>query len=130
MSHKQAHRLVTATDALRKLLGPTEVEVMRILWAQGSLTVKVVHKQIAATRELAYTTVMTTMVRLFEKGLLRREEAKQRYSYVYTPAISEPDFVAQRLADILDAVTRDYPSALTQYLDIRRETGAASQHRQ
>jgi predicted transcriptional regulator len=70
-------------------------------------------------RDVAYTTVMTTCVRLAEKGLLNRE--KIGYGYVYTPALGEREFVSCAVADILDAVVRDYPSALTLYLDTRHK---------
>jgi predicted transcriptional regulator len=118
---KSTYRLATARGALAKLLAPSEVEVMLILWAHGPQKVKSVHQRIAEARGVAYTTVMTTMGHLAEKGLLRRDNRQgMGGAYTYTPAIGEQEFVAQRLADILNAIERDYPVALAQYLDAQR----------
>jgi predicted transcriptional regulator len=119
MSTKATHRLTTAADALTKLLPAAEAEVMRLVWQVGSTTVKQIHHIRAQQRALAYTTTMTTMERLWDKGLLRREPARTSPAYIYTPALSEQEFVAERLADILGAVERDYPAALAQYLEMR-----------
>ena len=51
-------------------LGPLEVTVMEILWARGESNVRDVVDRL--DRPLAYTTVMTTLDRLFKKGLLLR----------------------------------------------------------
>src|SRR5690349_7256712 len=54
---------------LRKILGDLEADVMEAIWALGQATVHDVHQRLAdANRELAYTTVMTVMSRLAEKG--------------------------------------------------------------
>jgi predicted transcriptional regulator len=117
------HRLANGTDALSKLLSSAEVEIMRILWTHDPMRVKPVHQRIAAQRAVA--TTMTTMERLAEKGLLRRErQPRTGGAYTYTPALSEQGFVAERLADILGAVERDYPAALAWCLETRCD-GAA-----
>jgi hypothetical protein len=55
------------------VLGPLEHAVMRIVWAHAApITVKHVFEALSADRDVAYTTVMTTMVRLAEKGMLTR----------------------------------------------------------
>jgi predicted transcriptional regulator len=113
MSTKTAYRLATATDALSKLLPDAEAEIMQIIWQQGRTTVKRVHRIRAEQRDLAYTTTMTTMVRLVAKGLLQRGSRHgSGGAYSYTPATSEQVFVAERLAEILGAIERDYPAVL------------------
>jgi predicted transcriptional regulator len=94
---------------------------MRLFWQHGPMTVRLVHRRIAAQRDLAYATVMTTMERLVAKGLLQRG-SRQGLGGAYsdTPATSEQAFVAERLADILGAIERDYPAALASYLDTRQ----------
>jgi len=120
MSTKTTRRLTTAPDALSKLLPPSEVEIMRILWTDGPQKVRPVHRRIAAERGIAYTTTQTTMERLAEKGLLHRGTRQGTGgAYVYSPAIGEQEFVAQPLADILSAVERNEPAALASYLDTR-----------
>jgi len=95
---------------------------MRVLWAHRPLKGRVLHKKITAKRDVAHTTIMTTYVRLAEKGLLRREATTQ--GYIYSATVGEHEFVHRELAGILDSIARDYPSALSQYLDARSEQAA------
>ena len=83
-------------------------------------------RQNAAKPMIGYTTVMTTVERLFEKGLLARSNGRQGQggSYTFTAAISEHDFVMRTVHQMLDCVARDYLSAITTYLDSRREVAA------
>ena len=76
----------------------------------------------ASKRPLVYTTVMTTIERLVEKGLLVRSEGRKGIggSYTYTATMDERDFVIRPVHEMLDCVARDYPSAITNYLDTRR----------
>jgi len=61
------------------LLGPLEREAMQILWSGGELSVRDVMQRLPAKR--AYTTVMTTVVRLFRKGLLKRRAEDRKFLY-------------------------------------------------
>jgi predicted transcriptional regulator len=115
MIRNAAYRLATTTDALTKLLPDVEAEIIRLVWREGYTTVKQVHRRLSQQRELAYTTTMATMHQLALKGVLTRR--MEGVAYVYQPSLSEADFVAQRLGDILGAVERDYPSAVAAYLD-------------
>jgi predicted transcriptional regulator len=117
ISTKAAHRLATGNDALTKLLTPAEAEIMRLVWREGYTTVKQVHSVLAQHRDLAYTRTMTTMHRLSLKGVLTRR--REGLAYVYLPSLSEAEFVAQRLGDILSALERDYPAAVAAYLDAK-----------
>jgi len=63
------------------LLGPLESAVMERVWKRGPLTVRDVVDEIGRPRGLAYTTVMTVMVRLHGKGLLARERNGKTYLY-------------------------------------------------
>jgi predicted transcriptional regulator len=63
------------------LLGPLESVVMERVWKRGPLTVRDVVDEIGRPRGLAYTTVMTVMVRLHGKGLLTRERNGKTYLY-------------------------------------------------
>jgi len=60
-------------------LGPLEIAVMEILWERGESNV---HDVIAKLqRPLAYTTVMTTLDRLYKKGLLTRRKNERAFIY-------------------------------------------------
>ena len=71
------------------LLGPLETEVMDLLWKRGSATVRDVVNDLAGTRGLAYTTIMTVLVRLQVKGLLARERVGRIYVYRVTQTREE-----------------------------------------
>ncbi len=64
-----------------ELLGPLETEVMELLWDRGPATVRDVVDLLDGSRGLAYTTVMTVLVRLHAKGLLARERVGRTYVY-------------------------------------------------
>ena len=65
-------------------LGRLEATVMEILWRRGPANVRQVAGEL--DRPLAYTTVMTTLDRLFKKGLLDRR--KQDRAFIYEPRLS------------------------------------------
>jgi predicted transcriptional regulator len=61
------------------LLGPLELAVMEILWERGESNVHDVVEKL--DRPLAYTTVMTTLDRLYKKGLLSRHKSERAFLY-------------------------------------------------
>lgn len=61
------------------VLGRLESEVMEIVWSRGDSSVHDVAQQLA--RPLAYTTVMTTLDRLYKKGLLDRRKLDRAFCY-------------------------------------------------
>lgn len=68
--------------AEEKTLGPLEVRVLGLLKADRTLSVQDVQAALADEgQELAYTTVMTVLVRLHEKGVVAREREGRRYLY-------------------------------------------------
>jgi BlaI family transcriptional regulator, penicillinase repressor len=70
-------------------LGPLEMQVLGLLDAAEPAPVAVIRKRLQrAGNDLAYTTVMTVLVRLHEKGLVTRQ--KQGNRFVYSPARSAP----------------------------------------
>jgi predicted transcriptional regulator len=60
-------------------LGPLEIAVMEILWERGESNVHDVIEKL--DRPLAYTTVMTTLDRLYKKGLLSRHKSERAFLY-------------------------------------------------
>jgi len=88
---------------IRKVLGDLEAEIMELIWArpaeQGT-AVRDIFAILYERRKLAYTTIMSTMQRLARKGLLR--VAKQEQAYIYYPVVSQTDFVARFVRQIVD----------------------------
>lgn len=80
-----------------RILGPLEAEVMRIVWEAGEpTTVRQLLDRLNTGREpkLAYTTAMTVMSRLVDKGALTRR--RQGRGYVYEAAVSDTAGIAVR----------------------------------
>jgi predicted transcriptional regulator len=72
------------SPASSSALGVLETEVMEAVWRGGELRVRDVHERFQA--RLAYTTVMTTMDRLYKKGLLERR--KEGRAFVYSARVT------------------------------------------
>lgn len=101
---------------LRKVLGTLEAEVMEVVWAEGDVSVRDVHRRLARKRAIAYTTVMTTLVRLARKGLLTRHLADGAYRYA--PAVTR-DQLAGTVADsVIDGLLEGFGrTAVARLLD-------------
>src|SRR5450432_4411175 len=78
-------------------LGPLEVAVLEILWARGESSVHHVVDRLG--RPLAYTTVMTTMDRLFKKGVLNRRKFER--AFLYSPRLSLSEWEHKRAGDFV-----------------------------
>jgi len=95
--------------------GGLENQVLDVLWAaDGPMTPGAVHDVLGADRPLAYTTVMTILTRLWEKGELARE--KQGRAYAYEPVVGREQRVAQRMRDVLGAA-QDHALALNAFAE-------------
>src|SRR4029077_9286295 len=69
----------TNDDPLAPFLGPLEIRVLECLWETGDE--RTVRGLLDRFPDLAYTTVMTTLDRLFKKGLLDRSRRDRAYCY-------------------------------------------------
>jgi len=78
-------------------LGPLENAVMEILWERGESNVHQVVRQLQ--RPLAYTTVMTTLDRLYKKGLLERRRSAR--AFIYSTRMSRSEWERQRATDLV-----------------------------
>jgi predicted transcriptional regulator len=107
-------RFSPTKDGLVKVLGPLETEIMQTIWQDERSTVKKVHRKLSQQRDIAYTTVMTTMSRLAEKGVLNRH--REGLAYVYSPAITEDDFVTMVVQQVLDGLLDDYSETAVDYM--------------
>lgn len=73
--------------------------MLALLWAAGK-PVSAGEVQQRLSRELAYTTVVTILSRLYDKGVLTRE--KQGRSFAYRPVEDEAGLAARRMRNVLD----------------------------
>jgi predicted transcriptional regulator len=84
-------------DPLRGALGSLEREVMEIVWQSDAVTVRDAHARLG--RPVAYTTVMTTLDRLFKKGFVAR--TRNGRAFVYTAAQSRQQVEAVVASGVL-----------------------------
>ncbi|MFA0752432.1 MAG: hypothetical protein IMHGJWDQ_000185 [Candidatus Fervidibacter sp.] len=97
------------------MFSPLEADIMRILWERKSATVREVWWELKAQgKRLAYTTVMTVMVRLYEKGILNR--VKEGKGYRYFP-IQPRETVLQRFVNtVVDRLVAVFGEPAISYL--------------
>lgn len=81
-------------------LGVLEREVMDAVWTSGEVTVRDARSRLP--RRVAYTTVMTTLDRLFKKGLVVRRRVGK--AFVYSAAQTRQQTQAAILSNLVDAV--------------------------
>ena len=99
----------------RLAMGELEAIVMEILWSRGGwLTPGDVHETLGEHRDLAYTTVMTILVRLWRKGRLDRQ--RDGRAYAYRPLQTREEYAASRMEQMLLAAA-DRPAALAHFVD-------------
>lgn len=99
------------------MLGELESQVMDIVWARGEATVRDVHEAITRRRPLAYTTIMTVMSRLADKGVLRRKLADGAYRY--RPARPRAEFESDAATRLLKDALDSYGStAIASFVDL------------
>ena len=90
-----------------KVLGDLENNVMEIVWQSHEPTsVSDVVKILKKKRQIAYTTVMTIMTRLTEKGLLKRTALGK--AYVYKPAYSKDTFLTSVSRQIIQNLVNNF----------------------
>lgn len=101
---------------LRTHLGDLEQHVMAVIWRRGSATVRDVLDELKPKRRLAYTTIMTVMNRLVDKGLLKRRE--QGACFCYLPTRPRNAYMAQASRQVIDELLASYGAiAVAQFLD-------------
>ncbi len=121
-------RFNPSSSKSKKVLGPLEGEIMDVVWAQGPTTVSAVHKTLRENKDIAYTTVMTTMSRLAKKNLLHQD--KSAASYVYSAALSKAEFEKYVVAGIIRALISDYGDAFVDcFVDMMGDLSKASRER-
>jgi predicted transcriptional regulator len=87
-------------EVLGNSLGALEREILAICWDHPDITVRDACAQLKT--QVAYTTVMTTMDRLFKKGLLTRE--KVGLAFVYTAAVTRHELERAVAAELVSSL--------------------------
>lgn len=100
---------------IRAPLGKLELSVMRHVWTCGEAgcLAQEVFKVLEAERPLALTTILTTLDRLNDKGILVRE--KEGKAYRYRAAVSEDALQKRIVAGVLGDLLAQFPKAVAAY---------------
>lgn len=99
---------------LAEVLGPLESEIMDVVWDHAEVTVRDVHESLNADRPIAYTTVMTTLGRLAEKGLVKRLEDQPAHRY--RPLVSREQYARSTVRSVVDWLIDRFPDPAVAYL--------------
>lgn len=87
---------------IKQVLGQLEAEVMSVLWQKSDQTVVEVEERLRRKREIAHTTVLTTLDRMHRKGYLTRE--KRGKAFVYAPCYTREEFERGMAQEVLGAL--------------------------
>lgn len=93
---------------------PGELEVLKVLWDRGPSTVREVMDVLNERRERAYTSVMSLLNVMTDKGLLQRK-ARGR-AFVYQPRVSRENTLGEMVGDLLGRAFEGSASALVAQL--------------
>lgn len=100
-----------------KLLGDLEADIMEVIWSQDNCTVREVLDKIKKKRKVAYTTIMTVMARLREKGFLNRK-LDDSGAYLYSFTKSKQDFLKSASRDAIEKLIKEFGEiAVAQFID-------------
>ena len=95
-------------------LTPQELAIMKVVWRLDKATVRDVYEALRDQRPIAYTTVMTMMKILEDKGYLKKVLVDR--AHVYRPAQKRQQVVAAMVRDFLDRVFDGAPADLLVHL--------------
>jgi predicted transcriptional regulator len=109
---------MSSSRQLAARFGPLEIEVLEALWRRG--TPASVRDILPNFPGMAYTTLMTTMDRLFHKGILSRQKVSR--AFVYEPRFSQDDQILDIAASAFDNVLPDgrgqAATVLSRFVDV------------
>ena len=101
---------------------------MNVLWERGSATVPELAAARSAKREVAYTTVLTLVQRLYARGLLDREPEGRGFRY--RPTRTRDELLADWSDELIDRLFGDFGDVAVARLDERlRQIGPAARER-
>lgn len=101
-SKRQRH----SADPVARYLGELQAEVMEVFWRRGDATVRDVVTELNEHHDLAYTTILTLVSRLYSRGLLAREPEGRGFRY--RPAKSRDEFLGELSDELIDRLIADF----------------------
>ncbi len=89
-----------------------ELEILRILWRRGTISVREVHDELNLTRPTGYTTALKLLQIMTEKGLVRRDESSR--AHLYEAVESQQGTQGKLVADLVERAFGGSASELVQ----------------
>ena len=86
----------------KTVLTDLELQVMKAVWQRGQATVRDVYEDLAGQRKIAYTTVLTMMGILEQKGHLEKNAGER--AYIYRPARPQKQVIGRLVEDFVNRV--------------------------
>ena len=80
----------------------SELEILNILWSNGPSTVKEVHEQLAATKNVGYTTTLKIMQIMLDKQLVTRDASSK--IHIYQSAVDKTQAQGQMVQRLIETV--------------------------
>ena len=103
---------------IRKVLGDLEAEILEYVWLHskdgGPVSVRSIYEDLKSRRQIAYTTVMSTMARLARKGVLDVDTSDQAYRY--RPRMSEPQMAQKIVEHVVNSLIVNFKGETLAYV--------------
>jgi BlaI family penicillinase repressor len=103
-------------------LAPLELDCMNALWPSGEATVRQIQEALQPTRPRAYTTIMTILDRLAQKGIVERRKSGR--AWVYRANMSADQARSHAVAQVVEGFFGGSPGALAAHLSAQGPAGA------
>jgi predicted transcriptional regulator len=103
-------------------LAPLELECLSVLWPMGEGTVRDIHRALVVSRPRAYTTVMTIMDRLEQKGIVARRKVGRAFRY--QARLSAEEARLKAVEKIVEGFFAGSPEALAAHLSTMASTAS------
>jgi BlaI family transcriptional regulator, penicillinase repressor len=95
-------------------LAPLELDCMNALWRLGEATVRDIHAALATSRPRAYTTIMTILDRLAQKGVVERQKTGR--AWLYKPHLSADQARTHAVTRLVEGFFQGSTEALASHL--------------
>ena len=95
-----------------KYIKPTEseLEILRVLWAKSSASVREVHEELGKNKDVGYTTTLKLMQIMHEKGLVKRDDSIK--THIYQALVSREKTQKQMVGKMIDTLFGGSPTEL------------------
>ena len=103
---RRSRRQRESADPVARYLGGLQAEVMDVFWQRGDATVREVVTKLNEQHNLAYTTVLTLVGRLYARGLLARQPEGRGFRY--RAAKSREEFLGELSDELIERLIADF----------------------